>query len=146
MVDLPPNVKEFNEITAVIFAQLYHSFPIQRGLDPIEVAKVLGISETAKLPSGRAFNEVFAHMLERLIREDFVDSYGSYPREKCVLTTKAMSVMNVVPPNLKKPMGSELGDATQDGSSAANKSKMAELIGEFFGSFTGSMWKSLGNG
>jgi hypothetical protein len=146
MVDLPPNVKEFNEITAVIFAQLYQSFPIQRELDPIEVAKVLAISETAKLPSGRAFNEVFAHTLERLIREDFVDSYGSYPREKCVLTTKAMSVMNVIPPNLKKPMGSELGDATRDGSSPANKSKMAELIGEFFGSFTGSMWKSLGNG
>jgi hypothetical protein len=146
MPDLPPNVKEFNEITAVIFAQLYPSFPVELKLDPVEVAKVLGVTETAKLPSSRAFNEVFEHTLMRLIREGFVDSYGSYPREKCVLTTKAMSVMNVIPPNLKKPMGSELGDATQDGSSPAGKSKMAELIGEFFGSFTGSMWKSLGNG
>jgi hypothetical protein len=146
MPDLPSNVKEFNEITAVIFAQLYPSFPLELRLDPAEVAKVLGITETAKLPSGRAFNEVFEHTLVRLIREGFVDSYGAYPREKCVLTTKAMSVMNVIPPNLKKPMGSELGDATRDGSSPDNQNKMAELIGRFFGSFTGSIWKSLGNG
>jgi hypothetical protein len=146
MPELLPNIKEFNEITAVIFAQLYVSFPIDLKLEPVEVGKALGVSESSTLPSGRAFNEMFSHTLVRLIREGFVDSYGTYPRERCVLTTKAMTVMNVIPPNLKQPLGSELREAAENGASAANKSRMAELIGDFFGSFTGSVWKSLGNG
>lgn len=121
-------------------------FPINRKLEPAEVAKVLGTSETDELPSGRKFNDVFAHTLERLIREGFVNSYGSYPRERCVLTTKAMTVMSVVPPHLKEPMGTELQIATQNGSSAESKNKMAELVGAFLGSFTGSIWKSIGSG
>src|SRR5450759_64339 len=146
MADLQPNIKEFNEITAVIFAQLYVSFPADLKLEPAEIAKVLGVSETEKLPSGRAFNEIFAHTLARLIREGFVDSYGDYPRERCVLTTRAMTVMNVIPPNLRQPIGSELREATRDGSSTASKKRMADLMGEFFGSRVGSMWKSIGNG
>jgi multidrug efflux pump subunit AcrA (membrane-fusion protein) len=55
-------------------------------------------------------------------------------------------VMNAIPPNLKRPIGAELREATQDGSSTASKSRMAELMGDFFGSAAGSFYKSLGNG
>ena len=37
--ELPPNIKEFNEITAVIFSKLYESFPLDRKLDPAEIAQ-----------------------------------------------------------------------------------------------------------
>ena len=135
---------EFNEITAVIFSQLYGSFSVERDLDPAAIANVLGVSTSTNLPSGRSFNIVFISTLGRLIHEGFVHSYGHLHKERCVLTTKAMAVMNVVPPKLKQPFAAELTEATKNGSSDANKKKMAELMGSFFGSFTGSIWKSMG--
>jgi hypothetical protein len=55
-----------------------------------------------------------------------------------------MTVMNVVPPKLKQPFAFELSEATKNGLSEANKRKMADLMGNFFGSFAGSVWKSMG--
>ena len=140
----PPNIKEFNEITAVIFSQLYGAFPVERDLDPAGIARVLGASTSTDLPSGRSFNTVFIHTLGLLIREGFVHSYGHLHRERCVLATKAMAVMNGVPPQLKRPFAAELTEATKNGSSDANKRKMVELMGNFFGSFTGSVLKTMG--
>ena len=142
--ELRANIKEFNEITAVIFSQLYESFPVERDLDPAAIARVLGFSTSENLPSGRPYNTVFIHSLALLIREGFIYSYANLNRERCVLTTKAMAVMNVVPPKLKQPFAAELTEAMRNGSSDANKRKMAELMGNFFGSFTGSIWKSIG--
>ena len=142
--ELPANIKEFSEITAVIFSRLYGSFPVDRNLDPAEIAKVLGIPDiNANLPSGRSFNAVLIHTLALLIREGFVHSYGNLQRERCVLATKAMAAMNVVPPNLKQPFASEINNAIQN-SSEASKRRLAELMGSFFGSFAGSIWKSMG--
>jgi hypothetical protein len=140
--ELPPNIKEFNEITAVMFSKLYESFPIDRRLDPDEIAAALGLSDRlANLPSGRSFNSVWISTLGLLTREGFVHSYAAVQHERCVLASKAMAIMNVVPPELKQPFASELAEATRD----ANKIKMAELIGSFLGSFTGSAWKSMGS-
>ena len=71
--ELPPNIKEFSQIAAVIFSELYKSFPVGQNVDLVEVAKVLRISDiNSTLPSGRSFNLVFINTLNLLIREGFV--------------------------------------------------------------------------
>jgi len=87
---LPPNMQEFNEITAVIFGQLYIAFPVGEGIDIDRVAKVLGLADRRQqMPSGRPFNEVFVQTLGWLIAEGFVRSMG-LPQERVVLATKAI--------------------------------------------------------
>jgi hypothetical protein len=49
---LPSNIREFNEITAVIFGKLYESFPEPLMIDMNEAATRLGITVLDKLPSG----------------------------------------------------------------------------------------------
>lgn len=123
---LPPNIEEFNEITATIFAQLYVSHPIGRDLDIDQIASVLGRARNETLASGRTFLEVFANTLPWLIHEGYVYSNGTIPRERVQLTAKAIAAMNVVPPALGRSRGSELVDATQ-ASAEARRGKLAEL-------------------
>ena len=40
---LPPNMRDFNEITALILGQLYTSFPIPMKLDEDALASALGL-------------------------------------------------------------------------------------------------------
>jgi hypothetical protein len=63
---LPPNIREFNEITGVIFAQLYAVFPMIDDIDADAVAKALGHSLGDKLKSGRTFGEVLAYTVGEL--------------------------------------------------------------------------------
>jgi hypothetical protein len=141
---LPPNIREFNDITAIIFSQLYISFPVPRSLSPDEIALLLAIKRTDQLESGRPFNEVFAHTLQRLIKEGYIESLGLIPTDRCVLTTKAMAAMNVTPERLEQPLGSELNEITKD--AAPDKSRIAQWMGDFIGAFTGAMVKSIGPG
>jgi len=142
--ELPPNMQEFNEITAVIFSQLFIAFPVARNINPDEVATVLGLANRRhQMPSGRPFNEVFASTLDWLINEEFVRSLGTLSAERVVLRTKAIAVMNVVPPSLSQPLGSELADATKQASTEGGKRKITELMGNFFGSFIGSFSKTI---
>jgi hypothetical protein len=138
-----PNMQEFNEITAVIFGQLYKAFPVAaRDINPDRVAAVLGIADIRqKMPSGRLFKEVFASTLDWLIWEEFIRAPGPLPSDGVVLTTKGMAALNAVPPSLGRPLGSELADATKQASTESGKIKMAELMGTLFGSFMGSVMK-----
>ncbi len=139
----PPNIKEFSEITAVIFSQLYASSPVDRKLDLVKMANVPGLSNTnANCPSGRSFNDVFINTLGLLIREGFVDSYAAVQHQRCVLATKAMAVMGLAPPPLNQPFASELSEAIQAGN---GKGRLAAFIGDFFGSFRLAFWKSIGS-
>lgn len=125
--NLPPNIAEFNEITAVIFAQLYIAHPMPKTLEPNEIADVLGRSHADTLPSGRTFNEVFAHTIAWLVHERYIFPNGSHPRERVQLTDKALVAMNVVPPQLDRSRGSELVDASKQGAPDRRRSKFAEL-------------------
>jgi hypothetical protein len=140
---LPPNIQEFNEITAVIFAQLYICHPLPKNLEPDEVASVLGKSRSEILPSGRTFNDVFSHTLGWLVSQDFVLPLGAHNRERDLLTAKALTAMNVVPPSLGQSLGTQITEATKEGSSDTGKSKIAELMGNFFGSFAASAAKTI---
>jgi len=136
---LPPNIQEFNEITAVIFAQLYNAHPFPKDLDPDEVASVLAISRADKMPSGRIFNDVFAHTVSWLTNQGFVFSCGAHPRERAILTAKTLTAMNVVPPSLNQSRGSELVDATKQASSATGRNTITEHVGTLIGSIIKSV-------
>jgi hypothetical protein len=111
--ELPPNMQEFNEITAVIFGRLYASFPTPMSIRPDAIEHALGFQDLqARMPSGRTFNEVLRHTVQWLTSEDFIRSLHPLPLERRVLTAKGMAPMNVVPPSLSRPLGSELAEAT----------------------------------
>jgi len=142
--ELPPNVQEFNEITAVIFGQLYLTFPAPRAMDPEFAAHMLGLPDGRHgMSSGMIFKQVFAQTLKWLMDEGFVRGDGIPALDGVVLTAKGMAAMNVVPPSLSRPLGSELADATGQASTEGGKRKIAELMGDFFGSLMGSFTKSI---
>ena len=141
---LPPNIQEFNEITAVLFGQLYASLPNPMDIDKDAVARALGLADgRTRMSSGRAFNEVLSHTVQWLIREDFVRSQGKYPLQRMVLTKKGLAGMSAVPPSLSQPLGSELADATKQASTEGGKTRISQMMGDFWGSFLGSFTKSI---
>src|SRR5262249_1823738 len=128
--ELPPNMQEFNEITAVIFSKLFDAFPVARKINPDEVAALLGLADLRQqMPSGRLFKEVFASTMDWLIREDFIRTIGTLPSDGLVLQTKGVAALNAIPPSLGRPLGSELADATNQASTEAGKRNIARLIG-----------------
>jgi hypothetical protein len=131
---LPPNIQEFSEITAVVFAQLYIAHPMPKTLEPDEVAGVLGIAPNANLPSGRTFNEVFAYTVVWLLHQGYIFSNGHHPRDRDVLTDKALAVMNVVPPALGKSRGTELVEVTEQAASEHRRNQLIDLAGSLIGS------------
>jgi hypothetical protein len=141
---LRSNIREFSEIPGVIFSQLYESFPILRDIHPDEVARTLGLSPDGKMPSGRMFSDVLARTISWLDSEGFIHGAGLLPRQRVVLTAKALSAMSAVPPNLSRPLGSELADAASHASSETGKNKIVELVGNFVGSVLGSATKTIG--
>jgi hypothetical protein len=132
---LPPNIQEFNDICAVIFAQLYVSFPVPADLDPTQIAQILGTTVDQRMLTDRTLNEVFPHALAWLIHQRYVASNGPVPRLRTFLTDKALAAMNVKPPAFGgATVGAQLVRVTKDAASEAAKLKMAELVGTFFGS------------
>lgn len=143
---LPPNIEEFNEITGIIFAQLYAAHPVGQDLDIDGIAKQLGRSRTDTLPSGRTFNEVFAHTLPWLIYEGYIYSNGHIPRERVQLRDKALVAMNVVPPSLGRSRGTELIDATKQASTESGRGKLGEMVTSVVEGITRGVMGSMGGG
>jgi hypothetical protein len=137
---LPPNIDEFNQIVAVVFAKLYIAHPVPKTLEVAEIAEVLGVSPTATLGSGRSFDEIFEHTMRWLLDQHYTHSYACHARERAVLTDKALFVMNAVPSNLdQRTRGSELVEATQQANSESGRRKLGELTGALFGAMLKAM-------
>ena len=146
MAELPANIREFNQITGVVFAQLYSSFPIVRDIDPNEVAKALGHNLTDKLESGRTFNEMLAYTLAWLVSQGFIYAAGAHPRERVVLTARALAAMNANPALIGGgSYGAGIVDAAKD-SSEAGKRKLSELTASLLGNFAGGVIQTLSQG
>jgi hypothetical protein len=121
---LPPNMRDFNEITALILGQLYTSFPIPMKLDEDALASALGLQNRhAPMSSERPFDHLLSHTVQWLTNEDFIRSLHPIPLARLVLTAKGMAAMNVVPPSLSRPLGSELAEATEQASTEGAKEK-----------------------
>jgi hypothetical protein len=145
--ELPPNVQEFNEITAVILSQLFSEFPVAQDINADRLAAVLGAADRQQeMASGRPFNKVLVSTLDWLIEEGFVRSRGPLSLEGVVLTTKGIAAMNVVPPSLNRRLGSELADATKEASTEEGKIRLSQMMGNFWGSLIGSFTKSISGG
>jgi hypothetical protein len=146
MAETPPNINEFNQIAALVFAQLYREFPVVVDIDRESIAKVLGVSEgnwgNHMLPSGRSFNDVLSGTIGWLKAEDYTLAAGPHPASRVVLTTKGLQAMNAVPFPLTETVGMELRKATERASGAVNYSSIGDLIGGVIGGFT----KSIGSG
>jgi hypothetical protein len=63
MPEVPPNIAEFNEITAVILAELYKAHPKPTTIKTVRIAEILGHKPDEKLPSGHTFQDMEAHTL-----------------------------------------------------------------------------------
>jgi hypothetical protein len=108
---LPPNIQEFNEIVAVIFAQLYILHPVEKTLDPTEIATAIGVVST--LPSGRPFNEVFESTIRWLRREGYINAHSNDPRERATLTGRAFGPKKASGQHPRKPEASRREDITR---------------------------------
>ena len=134
--ELPPNIKEFNEITATILAELYRSHPKPATIETGRVAQVLGVAPTDEMPSRRTFQDMEVHTLHWLAAEGFVTHMsGPITAARCTLTARTLAGIRAA--------GPEFAAAVDQGSSEAGKRKMAEAMGNFFGAFTGSVVKTL---
>jgi hypothetical protein len=78
----PQNIQEFDQIAAVIFAQLYKAHPYEKTLDAASIAAVLSVSPDAIMPSGRRFDDVFESTIRWLHEQGFTNTYGGQSRER----------------------------------------------------------------
>jgi hypothetical protein len=137
MPEVPANIKEFNMIAGLIFAQLYRAFPAAEDIDRETIAKAIGGGDH-KLPSGRSVNEMIGYTIGWLNVEGFTRAFGAHPSQRAMLTTRGLTAMNAVPSGLKETLGTELKKATEPGSSL-NLGAIGDLIGGIFGGAVKSM-------
>ena len=146
MAETPSNINEFNQIGALVFAQLYRAFPVVVDIDKGAIAKALGVSEgnwaNHMLPSGRSFDDMLSGTIGWLMADNYTIGYGASPSQRVMLTTKGLRVMNAMPSPLKETVGTELRKATETSSGVFDLSKIGDLVGGMLGGFT----KSLGSG
>jgi hypothetical protein len=143
---IPPIIREFNEVTGVIFAQLYAAFPDLIDINADAVAQTLGHSLQDRLESGRTFGVVLSLTAGWLASEGFIHAFGDHARSRVCLTAKALAAMNAVPEKLDASFGIQITEAAEQGKSEDGKLKLGELVGSLLGSFAGSAAKAIGSG
>lgn len=146
-MDQRPNMREFSTIAGLILNQMLEEHPIRVDVNDYPIMLVMGVSDpTDKLESGRMFKEMFAATLQWLNEEEFVHSAGLTPRGGVRLTTKALAVLNAMPPSLGgRSIGDSIAEAKNADASEA-RSRIATFFGDFIGSAAGSFTKSVGSG
>src|SRR5271156_6517682 len=90
---LPPNIKEFNEISTIILGEVYKSHPHPVTIDPARIATILGVAPSEKLPSGRTFSDMFAHTIAWLAREGVLSDLAAVVPHRATLTAKTLAAM-----------------------------------------------------
>lgn len=137
------NIDRFNEITGLIFGQLYEAFPIPIGLRP----KLIGIDERPGAVEGAAAaatlgleeqskDEVlFKHSVTWLIQAEYLvcgdHLHGSTYFANARLTAKGLEVLNAIPTALTKrePLGEQLVAASKSGGKELVRSITTEALG-----------------
>lgn len=137
------NIDRFNEITGLIFGQLYEAFPIPIAHRP----RLIGIEEREGAVEGAGVaaamdaevqsEEVilFKHSVTWLIQAEYLkcthQDIGSGYFESARLTAKGLEVLNAVPPALTKrePLGEQLVAASKSGGKELVRSITTEALG-----------------
>jgi hypothetical protein len=137
------NIDRFNEITGLIFGQLYEAFPIPIRLRPeligIEEREgaVEGLKEAEALCVAVQSEEVilFKHSVTWLIQAEYLHfrhgDPGSGHFNEARLTAKGLEVLNAIPIALTKrePLGEQLVAASKSGGKALVRSITTEALG-----------------
>lgn len=137
------NIDRFNEITGLIFGQLYEAFPIPIVLRP----RLIGIEEREGAVEGAGIaaamgveaqsEEVilFKHSVTWLIQAEYLKSthydIGSGYFDSARLTAKGLEVLNAIPTALTKrePLGEQLVAASKSGGKELVRSITTEALG-----------------
>jgi hypothetical protein len=142
MVELPPNVAEFNVLAGLILAKLYRSFPVLLQLEPEEFATEMGISasemSSRKLASGVTFIVLWTHTLDWLFCEGFVHRPNAPLPALLTLTMQGLRALNAVPSGLQQTLGTAIAERGASGNLSG--------IGDFIGSAIGGFTKSIAGG
>jgi hypothetical protein len=140
------NISEFNTIAGLILTELLVSHPIRKDIEPDTIMAAMGVSHPMlELKSGHMFKEMFSATLAWLVQEDFIHSSGTSPRQRAVLTTKALAALNAVPSAIGgRTIGESLGDLKQIEKTEDRRGMIASLFGDFIGAAAASYTKSMG--
>jgi hypothetical protein len=127
----PANIQEFNQIAALVFAQLYKAFPDLVNINRPAIAVAMGAEEqnwnSYVLASGRSAQAVISLTVGWLASEGYTKFFGDHPADRVMLTTRGLAAMNAMPSGLGQTVGTALVRATQG--DAFDRSKIGDLIG-----------------
>lgn len=127
------NIERFDEITGLIFAALYKSFPVPTELSPMQLVGA-NLREPAKDGLGTIQNDnafFFVSCLEWLQAADYLvigTSYEGGTYLDCVLTAKGLEVLKAVPESLQQ--GPSLGEQLMDASKSGTKELVRGVVGQ----------------
>lgn len=145
MAELPDNIKEFNTIAGLFFAQLYKAFPNLINPNPESIALAMGIDKNSwrsyMLPSGNSFNAMQAMTIGWLGHMGYTKWFGSSPSEQVLLSDKGLAAMNALPSALGGwSVGSKLIEVAEQKESKRDLSQVGSLIGGIIG----GVWTTVG--
>ncbi|WP_405119219.1 hypothetical protein [Pseudomonas leptonychotis] len=127
------NIDRFDEITGLIFAKLYKSFPVPTELSPVLIVGT-NLRERAPDGLGTIQNEnayFFTACLEWLRSAGYLDigdSFDDGTYISCVLTAKGLEVLKAVPESIHS--GPSLGEKLVDASKSGTKELVRGVVGE----------------
>src|SRR5690348_4049646 len=97
----PANIREFNQIAALVFAQLYQAFPDVVNIDQKAIAMAIGAPEQSwdahRMGAGRSAPAVISLAVGWLASEGYIRAFGGSPGERVTLTTRGLAAMKAIP-------------------------------------------------
>lgn len=134
--EIPENIKEFNQIAGLIFAQLYTTFPVAIDIDLQAIANAIGVEGDLNrtLPSGRTAAQQIANTVVWLNDSGYTYARGGSPSQRVTLAEKGLAALNAVPAGLSATIGSSLVQAAS-GTGQKDLSPIGSLIGGMLGGF-----------
>ena len=129
------NIEQFNEITGIVFAYLYESFPVARDLtiDDFTHENVSDYYVRSSLHSGLSLGG-HARMVQQTIQWLVIEGYlrtklqSSGGFRGCVLTSKGLETLNLIPDSLDSSIGEKLVTAVKEESKTAVRSLIQKAL------------------
>lgn len=135
MTDSVSNIDQFNTVTAEVFVTLYQSFPVEIDLDVQNFTheNISDYYQTSDLGGG-LFLKNHAKLIHSAIRWLIDEGYIRTDRESkssfrlCILTSKGLEVLNLMPDSLDSSIGEKLVSAVKEESKTAVRSLIQKAL------------------